>query len=154
VKDDDISPFVTSYFRCPLGGYGPCAGEGDDSNGIFRYAWKPDGTRLGSRKLAEIHRPSQIWLGGEVGVPKVFGPWWIPNQYSPKDEFAGSDYLTGMQTFPPRPDSGWSKRFPAKQPACRHNKRAVFSLFDGHAEAWKWSDLRSNKMDVFGIHSL
>jgi prepilin-type N-terminal cleavage/methylation domain-containing protein/prepilin-type processing-associated H-X9-DG protein len=157
VKDNDISPIVTALFNCPAQGYGPFRGigyaaNGDFTTGIIRYSWDVDWTRLGSRKLAEIRRPSDIWLMGDVGVPKAFGyPW--GGTFAPRDEFPGSEYWTEMQTPVPLPDSGWSTGQIAKQPACRHNERAVFSFCDGHVEAWKWSDLRHDKLDVFAIHS-
>jgi len=173
VKDRDIPPVATPYFKCPVQGYGPFVGmgygrgeNGDRATGIIRYSWNEDGTRLGSRKLTEIQRPSQIWLVGDVGVPKANRWWRIPNPYAAKDEFPGSDYWAEMQTFAPLHDSGWSEYGPAgpvpigsrrgvdKQPACRHNERAVFTLFDGHVEAWSWSDLRQDELDVFAINSL
>jgi prepilin-type processing-associated H-X9-DG protein len=91
-----------------------------------------------------------------VGVPKAnrfFGP---VNSYTAKDEFPGNDYWTDIQTYVPLPDTGWSSYYPGpdKQPACRHNERAVLSFFDGHSEAWPWSDLRNNKQDVFAMNSL
>ncbi len=53
----------------------------------------------------------------------------------------------------PTPAQGWAVA-PFKQPACRHNGRAVFSCCDGHVESWKWKDLRNNKDDAFEINSL
>jgi prepilin-type N-terminal cleavage/methylation domain-containing protein/prepilin-type processing-associated H-X9-DG protein len=147
VKDDEISPFVAAYYKCPVEGYGPFVK-------IIRYGLNPEGARLGSRKLTEIRRPSQVGLTGDVGVPKAFGPWWPPFHHAPRDGFVGSEYWTEIQTFAPRPDSGWGAYMPSKQPACRHNQRAVFSLCDGHVVAWRWSDLRQDKLDVFAIHSL
>ena len=159
VKDSDIPPVAMPYYNCPVEGYGPFVGmgyggiNGDYTTGIIRYSWNTDGAPLGSRKLTEILRSSQIWLLGDIGVPKAFNPWWSPYRHTPRDEFAAGDYWTEMQTKQPRPGSGWSEDWPSKQPACRHNRRAVFTLFDGHTEAWSWSDLRSNKLDVFAIHS-
>jgi len=170
VKDRDIPPSAKK-FKCPIEGYGPFVGmgygtgaNGDRTTGIIRYSWDADWTHLGSRRLTELLRPSQIWLVGDVGVPKANRWWEIPNPYRARDEFPGSDYWTEMQTYTPLPDSGWREYGPAgpvptgragadKQPACRHNERGVFTLFDGHAEAWTWPDLRSNKMDVFAINS-
>jgi len=140
VKDNDISPFVMAYFKCPIEGYGPLSGK------IIRYEK--------SRKLTEIHRPSQIWLGGDVGVPKAFGRWWTLDPYAAEDEFPRGDYWTEISTFAPRTDSGWASFSVPKQPACRHNKRAVFSFCDGHVEGWRWSDLRKDRMDVFAVDSL
>lgn len=173
VKDTDFPPTMMRFFHSPTEGYGPFHARSqvsrnfdDDLLGIIRPSLNVDGTHLGSRKLTEVRRPSQIWLDGDVGVPKPNRWWEFPNRYTAKDEFPGSDYWTENATFTPLPDSGWSKFGPVgpvalgpdkgvdKQPACRHNKRAVFSLFDGHVEVWPWSDLRSNKLDVFAINSL
>jgi len=172
VKDGDIPPVAPPYFKCPVEGYGPFVGtgygtgaNGDRTTGIIRYSWNVDDAHLGSRKLTEVLRPSQIWLVGDVGVPKANRWWRIPNPYRAKDEFPGSDYWAEMQTFTPLPDSGWREYGPVgpvpmgragadKQPACRHNERAVFTLFDGHVGAWRWSDLRHDKLDVFAIRSL
>jgi prepilin-type N-terminal cleavage/methylation domain-containing protein/prepilin-type processing-associated H-X9-DG protein len=174
VKDTDFTPIWMGFFHSPCEGYGPFRGRShggnhtsdEDALGIIRQSLKVNGTRLGSRKLTAVRRPNQIWLVGDVGVPKANRWWKFPNHYTAKDEFPGSDYWIEFQTFTPLPDSGWSEFGPVgpvnlgsdkgadKQPACRHNERAVFSLFDGHVEAWKWSDLRSNKLDVFAVHSL
>jgi prepilin-type N-terminal cleavage/methylation domain-containing protein/prepilin-type processing-associated H-X9-DG protein len=170
VKDGDIPPTAT-FFKCPVEGYGPFVGRGygtgpngDRTTGIIRFSWNVDGTRLGSRKLTEIRRPSQIMCVGDAGVPKANRFWEYGNAYRAKDEFPGNDYWTDAQIYTPLPDSGWREYGPAgpvpigragadKQPACRHNERAVFSLFDGHVEVWPWSDLRHDKLDVFAIHS-
>ena len=137
VKEDDFYPTTTAYFGRPVEGYGPFQGKGGATNGIIRY--------VQSRKLTEIHRPSQIMLVSDVGVPK---------NNADRDEFPGGAYWTEMQTFVPRPNLGWVRSWPQKQPACRHNGRAVFSFCDGHVEAWKWSDLRKDKSDVFAVDSL
>jgi prepilin-type processing-associated H-X9-DG protein len=64
-----------------------------------------------------------------------------------------SAYFTEITTKQPSPTQGWAVA-PYKQPAVRHNQRAIFSFFDGHVEAWKWADLRKNQDDVFAINSL
>jgi prepilin-type processing-associated H-X9-DG protein len=99
---------------------------------------------LGSLKLNDIYRASQIWLMGDVGVPKKFANF---------DLFTSAGYFTEITTFQPTTKGGWSASPPNKQPACRHNSRAVFSFCDGHAERWLWSDLRANKNDVFAENS-
>jgi prepilin-type processing-associated H-X9-DG protein len=62
-------------------------------------------------------------------------------------------YYTEITTKQPNPMAGFTAP-PYKQPACRHNGRAVFSSCDGHVESWKWFDLRQNKNDVFAVNSL
>jgi prepilin-type N-terminal cleavage/methylation domain-containing protein len=151
VMNADISSAVTSYYNnSPCEGYGPLEnGQGNYLDGIIRYGLNTDGkTPLGSRKVTQMRRASQIWLMGDVGVPK----------YSTE---AGQDrmptaYYTEITTFQPslaaRPFGGW-RNGPFKQPACRHYGRAVFSACDGHTENWKWADLRADNNDVFAINS-
>ncbi|MCW5552536.1 MAG: prepilin-type N-terminal cleavage/methylation domain-containing protein [Verrucomicrobiae bacterium] len=142
VKDADINPAVVAYFRSPCEGYGPLEGI-TITTGIIRYGRNPDGSTLGSRKLTQIQRPSQIWLIGDVGYPK---------SGSSADQLP-SAYFTEITTKQPSPTAGWTFA-PYKQPAARHNRRAAFSFCDGHVENWKWSDLRTNRSDVFAINSL
>jgi prepilin-type N-terminal cleavage/methylation domain-containing protein/prepilin-type processing-associated H-X9-DG protein len=148
VKDTDLPVFAQAWFHSLPEGYGAFFGPRNVwgvTNGIIRPSLNVDGTRLGSRRLTGIGRPSQIWLAGDAGEPK----------HNPlRDEYPGSDYFADLQIYVPRPGSGWVHQFPAKQPACRHNERAVFSLFDGHVESWMWSDLRNDKLDIFAIQSL
>jgi len=150
VKDRNLPSFAKGWFHSLPEGYGPFFGPRNVwgyTNGIIRPSLNVNGTHLGSRKLTAIHRPSQIWLGGDVGEP--------PQDNNPsEDEYPGGDYVADCQTYVPDPDKGWWRGFPAKQPACRHNKRAVFSLFDGHVESWRWFDLREDKSDVFAMNSL
>jgi len=139
----DIDKGVTDYFRSPCEGYGPMEnGNGDYTGGVIRYGVNTDGTRLGSRKLSQISRPSQIWLIGDVGYPKkTTSPFVMPT----------SGYYTEITTFQPSTNKigGWNY----KQPACRHYGRAAFSVCDGHADNWKWADLRADKDDTFAVFS-
>jgi len=143
VKDADINPAVVAYFKSPCEGYGPLEGNSYTA-GVIRYAKNTDNSPLGSVKLTHIRRASQIWLIGDVGVPKAG---------LMVDQVPDSGYWTEISTKQPNPTLGWAIA-PYKQPACRHNKRAVFSFCDGHVEGWKRSDLRQNKNDVFAINSL
>jgi prepilin-type N-terminal cleavage/methylation domain-containing protein len=150
VMNADISAAVTSYYKSPCEGYGPLEnGLGDYLGGIIRYGLNTDGkTPLGSRKVTQMRRSSQIWLMGDVGVPKYSAD--IAALHVPKA------YYTEITTFQPSnpssPFGGW-KSSPFKQPACRHYGRAVFTACDGHTENWKWDDLRADKNDVFAINS-
>ncbi len=119
-------------------GYGPVEST------IIRYAFlNPGGVNpLGSRRLTELRRPTQLWLMGDTGIPKNSGN--VP---------AGG-YLTEIVTFPPDPQTGWTSYRPQKQPACRHTARAAVTFADGHIETWKYFDFRQNKNDLFGISSL
>lgn len=141
VQDSDIQPGTVNYYKSPCEGYGPSEGNAI-TNGVFRYAL--NGTApLGSLKLTQIHRVSQIWLIGDVGVPKS----------SPTVDEMPSAYYTEVTTKQPSPTAGWTTAAAYKQPACRHSGRAVFSLCDGHVEAWKWTDLRADLNDIFAINS-
>jgi prepilin-type N-terminal cleavage/methylation domain-containing protein/prepilin-type processing-associated H-X9-DG protein len=142
VKDTDISPGVTVYYKSPCEGYGPLEGN-TYTAGIIRYGKNVDGSRLGSRKMMEIRRPSQIWMMGDVGVPKTG---------LAIDKLPAGGYFTEITTKQPG-STGWAVA-PYKQPAARHNSRATFSFCDGHVENWKWTDLRQNKDDIFVVNSL
>jgi prepilin-type processing-associated H-X9-DG protein len=142
VKNADIDPGVVAYFRAPCEGYGPLEGN-TLTTGIIRYGRNSDGSNLGSLKLTLIRRPSQIWLIGDVGYPKT----------APTVDKMPSAYFTEITTKQPSPAMGWAIA-PFKQPAARHSSRATFSFCDGHADSWKWIDLRQNKSDVFAIDSL
>jgi prepilin-type N-terminal cleavage/methylation domain-containing protein/prepilin-type processing-associated H-X9-DG protein len=144
VQDADIAT-VYGTTRCE--GYGPLEGN-KYAAGIIRYPTDPDNSNrpLGSRKLSQINQSSQIWLIGDVGVPKS-------GKTTDKQPTGG--YTTELVTKQPDPSTGWSAGLAAaggyKQPAARHNSRAVLSFCDGHTESWKWSDLRADKDDVFAV---
>ncbi len=133
VNDKDI----LTVFGARWEGYGPVEST------IIRYAFESPGgvRRLGSRKTSDIHRASQIWLMGDTGIPKV------PNK-APQ-----GGYFTEIVTFPPDPRQGWTIYSYPKQPACRHNSKAVVTFVDGHVEAWRYTDLRSNKFNIFATNN-
>ena len=142
VKDADISASMVAYFNSPCEGYGPLEGN-SISTGVIRYGKNPDGSRLGSLKLTQINRASQVWMIGDVGYPKSG----LTTDKMPPA------YFTEITTKQPMVSGGWTFA-PYKQPAARHSGRAVFSFCDGHVEAWKWNDLRQNKDDVFAVNAL
>jgi prepilin-type N-terminal cleavage/methylation domain-containing protein/prepilin-type processing-associated H-X9-DG protein len=133
VKDKDI----LTVFGARWEGYGPVEST------IIRYAYgQPGGVnRLGSRKTTDINRPTQIWLMGDTGIPK--NPAKVPQ----------GGYFTEIVTFPPEPGTGWAGYSYPKQPACRHQSKAVVTFCDGHVEAWKYGDLRSNKFNIFATNN-
>ncbi|HYG23581.1 MAG TPA: prepilin-type N-terminal cleavage/methylation domain-containing protein [Verrucomicrobiae bacterium] len=143
VKDSDIDPGTVAYFRSPCEGYGPLEGN-TYTSGVVRYGKNMDGSPLGSRKFTQIRRASQIWLIGDVGVTKSGVRF---------DQLPAAGYWTDVVTKQPDPGRGWTVA-PYKQPAARHNKRAVFSFCDGHVESWTWTNLRQNLGDVFAVNSL
>ena len=145
VQDQDITVTVYNYYGISWQCYGPVQDQASDSGGVIRYGTTSAGAMLGSMKLSGLKRTSQIWMMGDVGVPKQ--PGW-------GDTSPACGYNTEIVTFQPDPTVGWTKVSPPrKQPACRHNSRAVFVACDGHTESWKWSDLRANLNDAFAINS-
>jgi prepilin-type N-terminal cleavage/methylation domain-containing protein/prepilin-type processing-associated H-X9-DG protein len=132
VKDKDI----LTVFGAKWEGYGPVEST------IIRYAFTSvNGVgRLGSLKVTDIKRPSQIWLMGDTGIPK--NPNKVPQ----------GGYFTEIVTFPPVPGQGWTGYSYPKQPACRHNGKAEVTFVDGHVEAWRYGDLRSNKFNIFATN--
>jgi prepilin-type N-terminal cleavage/methylation domain-containing protein/prepilin-type processing-associated H-X9-DG protein len=142
VTKADINPGVTTYFRSPCEGYGPVEGN-TLTTGVIRYGKNANGTPLGSLKLTRIKRSTQIWLMGDVGVPKTG---------QTRDQLPAGGYYTEITTKQPSLTAGWAVS-PFKQPACRHAGRAAFSFCDGHAEIWRWADLRANDNDLFAVSS-
>lgn len=142
VKDTDIDAGTAAYFRTPCEGYGPLEGN-TLTTGIIRYGRNADGSPLGSRKLTHLRRASELWLIGDVGYPKS----------GMTADRMPTAYFTEITTKQPSAAVGWAVA-PYKQPAARHNARAVLSFCDGHVENWKWADLRANKNDLFAIDSL
>ena len=147
VKATDIDPVVVAYFQSPCEGYGPAEGN-SYAQGVMRYAKDDQGRILGSLRLSALAHASQLWLIGDVGIPKTGAS---------TDKMPTGGYYTEVVTKQPDPNTGWSAGAAAaggsKQPACRHSRRATFSSCDGHVESWKWADFRANKNDVFGINS-
>ena len=132
VKEKDIQ----SVFGARWEGYGPVEST------IIRYAFESAGGvgRLGSRKLTDLRRASQIWLMGDTGVPRNPGK-------NPPDS-----YLTEIVTFPPDKAAGWSLWNPQKQPACRHNRRGNVTFGDGHVESLRYLDFRENRNNLFALN--
>ncbi len=133
-----------------LEGYGPMEGNQGNDSGILRFGFV-NGQKEGSRKLGSLTRASQLWLFGDVGLPKSIGD-------QGANRFPTSGYSTEFSTRQPLPGllpgQGWAAPTtpqPHKQAACRHAQRATFVLCDGHSESWKWTDLVSDKNDVFAI---
>jgi prepilin-type N-terminal cleavage/methylation domain-containing protein/prepilin-type processing-associated H-X9-DG protein len=148
VLDQDIVPGTTTFYGTQLEGQGPMEGNTTDAS-IFRF-----GINGGSRTLTSLKRPSQLWMFGDVGIPKLAAQ-------TTANVFPSGGYNTEFSTRQPNPPGtlpgqGWvgpTVPTPNKQAACRHNRRAVYALFDGHSESAKWEDLVSDANDVFAIHS-
>ena len=145
VKDSDIPIGLVQYYKSPCEGYGPLEDTSNPNNGIIRYAWDTGNNEIGGRKLNTVIRTSQIWLVGDVGVPKVGGSVnKMPTAYNTEITVI-KPILNGAGSL------GWTLVPSYKQPACRHNSRAVFSCCDGHVERWIWLDLDLDKNDVFAV---
>jgi prepilin-type N-terminal cleavage/methylation domain-containing protein/prepilin-type processing-associated H-X9-DG protein len=151
VMDAQILPSDTAYFNTALLGYGPVEGSPTARqpdaylNGILRFTIDAtDNAPLNSLNLSGIHRPSQLWLVGDVGHPLV-----APNI----DALPRGGYATDVSTKVPDPNSGWTAVAGYHQPACRHNGNAVCCFCDGHVETLKWASLRADANDIFGINS-
>jgi prepilin-type N-terminal cleavage/methylation domain-containing protein/prepilin-type processing-associated H-X9-DG protein len=147
VQNADIQPGTVAYYGIPCEGYGPLEDDVNPNNGVIRYGLDPSGNFVGGRKMNTIKRTSQIWLIGDVGVPKINSNI---NQLPP------TGYYTEITTYKPVigvMSFGWTSGVPPKQPACRHNGRGVFSCCDGHVENWKWVDLDNDLLDVFAVKS-
>jgi prepilin-type N-terminal cleavage/methylation domain-containing protein/prepilin-type processing-associated H-X9-DG protein len=145
VQDSEISIIYPGTLNTRCEGYGPLEGN-LPVQGVIRYPRDyTTGQTLGSKKLSQILRASQVWLIGDVGTPK----------FSPNVDKLPSGYLTELTTKQPDPATGWSQQGVSnfKQPACRHNSQTILSFCDGHVESWKWFNLRNNVSDVFAISS-
>ena len=68
------------------------------------------------------------------------------------DTLPTDGYYTEVVTKTPDKVSGWTRV--RKQPACRHDKRAVITFCDGHTESWRFDEVRKNKDDIFAMDSL
>jgi prepilin-type N-terminal cleavage/methylation domain-containing protein/prepilin-type processing-associated H-X9-DG protein len=148
VQDADIQSGTVAFYSAPCEGYGPFEDTVNPNNGIIRYNLDLSGNLIGGRRMSTVHRTSQIWLAGDVGTPKSGGG---------VNQLPASGYNTDVTAIQPILSSftsfGWTQVPSFKQPACRHNGRAVFSFCDGHVESWKWQDLDNNYLDVFAENS-
>jgi len=152
VRDADLISGL--FYGIKLEGYGPMEGDpggiAGNASGILRFG-VVGGQIMGSRKLGSLTRPSQLWLFGDVGLPKSTADQEI-------NRFPASGYSTEFSTRQPvpglLPNQGWvTAPPPNKQAACRHAQRATFVLCDGHSESWRWADLVTDVNDVFAINS-
>lgn len=139
VADSELS----TAFGSEVQGYGPVEGKAYISGlpALIRYALDGNGNATGSSRLGEISRSSEVWLVGDVGIPKD------------RNRVPQSGYRTDLVTFAPHPQTGWDPHTLAKQPACRHSFRANVGFVDGHIEAWLHADFAANKNDVFALRS-
>ena len=138
VVDADIN----APFGVEMEGYGPLENTNRITGlpSIINYAFDDNRRAWGSARLGGIDRTSQIWLVGDVGIPKDV------------DRIPAGGYKTEICTFPPNPFGLWDQVLP-KQPACRHDSKAGVFFVDGHVEAWNNGSLAANTGDIFAIKS-
>ncbi len=154
---DGTNPAVTGYvdysvgvWRCPSvapnempplstvaawgGGYGV-------SNGLIAYPQGSSSPWSNGPTMAQILRPSQLFLVGDVGRPGV-------------DSTTGDGtfhYHTWGKFYPQPPFSLGSSK---EQPACRHlNGVANVTFVDGHGAAVPYDDLNNDLNDMFAVNS-
>ncbi len=144
-KDLDTRTNINLIWRCPevrepdmqgagtfgfnFGGYGPVEST------IIRYMLQPDNVSpLGSRRITEINRPTQIWLMGDIGVLK-----------NPAIGAIGG-YTTTPTTFAPSAAGVFAND---RGPALRHLFRANIVFVDGHVETWEEKPLTNNLNNIF-----
>lgn len=131
------------------GGGGSAMWEGyaPIEDNIIRYAEAPAGTPLGSRRLDDIRRTSQIWLMGDSGRTLV--PQDPKGGYLPWVAIRGGGTLdtTPGNTGTP---ATWRTQN-EQQPAARHSgDRSINCFTDGHSESMTYIELRTNKGNYLG----
>lgn len=136
---------LDSPFGEKMEGYGPVENSGHvpGLNSIIWWAQNSDGTPHGSLRLGAIHRQTELWLVGDVGVPKDESKDLSKYPY-------GGYYRTDITTFPPDTLGIWDGK-PPKQPALRHNLKANICFVDDHVEQWNYGELSTNRSDIFGL---
>ena len=143
VRDDDID----SPFGERMEGYGPVENHKHvpGMRSLLNYALDSGGKPAGSDYLGSIRRSSELWLVGDVGVPK--------NEDLDLGKYPyGGYYRTDITTFPPDALGIWNG-LPPKQPAFRHKLLSNIGFVDGHVESWDYADLSTNRLDIFGLKS-
>ncbi len=146
-KDLDTKANPNLVWRCPevvekdmtggglnfpgifFGGYGPV-------EGIIRYMGTP-AAPIGSFRLTQITRPTQIWMMGDIGQLKNLALG------------APGGYSTTPTVFRPNATApfGWTS---GREPVPRHNKRVNVVLMDGHVESFTYDSLSNNVNNIFG----
>lgn len=139
VLDEDMR----ASFGEKMEGYGPVDHSKPGWNSIIWYSFDSSGKPKGSERLTAIKRTAEIWLVGDVGVPK--GDTLDLAQYP-----YGGYYTTTISALPPSPAGVWDQAVP-KQPALRHNRRANICFVDNHVESWQYGDLSQNKNDIYSL---
>ncbi|MEN9574894.1 MAG: hypothetical protein RL514_2749 [Verrucomicrobiota bacterium] len=134
VRDEDINP---------SGQLGMGVIEGT----IIRYAAtvNPMGVvvPLGSRRITEMNRTSQVWLMGDTGVPQVgppppycrFTTWfavWRSDQWYLYAQGNGSGHQVGP----------------------RHNLRANALFVDNHVDPWTYLNLSNNVDNIWATNNI
>lgn len=124
-------------------GYGPVDHAKPGWNSIIWYSFDATGQKKGSDRISSIKRTSEIWLVGEVGVPKG-------DDFNLEQHPNGDYYTTTISALAPNAAGLWDQAVP-KQPAVRHGRKANIYFVDGHVEAWEYKDLAANKNDLYSL---
>lgn len=144
VAPDDLD----APFGEKMEGYGVVENNGHTPGlpGLLSWALDSNGKPKGSYRLSVIRRPAQLWLIGDVGVPK--------NELLELGNFPyGGYYRTDIATFPPNQLGIWDQKPSPKQPAFRHKLKASIIFADGHVEGRDYQSLSMNSDDIFGLKS-
>jgi len=110
---------------------------------IIRYAATgPVGSAvpLGSRRVTEINRTSQVWLMGDTGVPQL-GP---PIPYCRFTTWFATWASPSWASYPQGNGSG-------HQVGPRHNLRADALFVDGHVDPWTYLNLSNNVDNIWAV---
>ncbi len=133
VRDEDINPSGQL-------GFGVIEGT------IIRYAATVAGPAvvpLGSRRITEMNRTSQVWLMGDTGVPQVglppphcrFTTWfavWRSDLWANYAQGNGSGHQVGP----------------------RHNLRANALFVDNHVDPWTYVNLSNNVDNIWATNNI
>ena len=143
VADEDLSG--AGPFGEVMEGYGPVENNGHVAGlrSILWYAKESSGQPAGSIRLAVLHRPTELWLIGDIGIPTD------PSLDYRRFPYGGY-YRTEIVTFPPNEPGEWNYDY-AKQPANRHKLKANVCFTDGHVESWAHQPLSQNYQDIFSV---
>jgi prepilin-type N-terminal cleavage/methylation domain-containing protein/prepilin-type processing-associated H-X9-DG protein len=130
VRDEDINPSGQLGF-------------GVIEASIIRYGTNGAGAPLGSRRITEINRTSQVWLMGDTGVPMAGPP--IP-------------FCRFRTCFATWASPSWSSFVQGDgnnhQAAPRHNLRANALFVDNHVDPWTYGDLSNNVNNIWAVGGL
>lgn len=110
---------------------------------IIRYAATAGPTGvvpLGSRRITEMNRTSQVWLMGDTGVPQVG----LPPPYCRFTTWFATWASPSWASYPQGNGSG-------HQVGPRHNLRANALFVDNHVDPWTYLNLSNNVDNIWAV---